>query len=124
MVYGIYEYEFSSVLISQLVVSITMDGKWYTATTIRKRLRIERGVVTGTLSHLRQQGYLRRAKNPLNSGRPQHRTGEATYCYQWAGIIWENNAIDVKYGRPGNRERQIRYYQWQALPKAWREILG
>lgn len=120
---AIRESDFKPVLSTQLIVAIMSDGRWYTQTALRHRMKAYKGLVNHSLKSLRNAGYVRRARNPLNGGRPYHRDVPAGYCYQWTGIPWKNNQSDVHRRMNGNRERYLKWVSWRALPPEWRDIL-
>lgn len=112
------------VLTSELIVAIMMDGKWYSVTVLRKRLRLYRGIISGLVSQLRNQGYLRRALNPkynLHGKRPQP---VSKYLYQWTGVHWR---MDMH--RPTKLRQQqveagwLRYTRLKHHPKLLRKLL-
>lgn len=111
--------EFPVVLLSQLMVAVMSDGRWWTGRALKKRLKVYKGVITGTLDRLRRIGYVRRARNPkdpqvrITTGRWKH-TG-AQYVYQWTGRPWQNEFVTP--------EAYVRYVKSKRLPKAWRQLL-
>jgi hypothetical protein len=109
--------EFGVVLITELIMAIMADGRWYSATVLRKRIRpSSRGVITGTLAQLRRQGCVIRAKNPLDPGRAFHRQFETKFLYK-------ANSEQPRTARMILQEPFRVYLQTKTLPARWREVL-
>jgi hypothetical protein len=77
--------DFMPILRQQLIVEIMKDGRWWTATALRKRLRWQKGTITYGLDALRKKGHVRRAKNPTRLNEPFYQSPKAIYVYQWTG---------------------------------------
>ena len=113
------------VLITELMVALMMDGRWYSVTDLRYRLRLYRGVISGTVAQLRNQGYLRRALNPkydLHGKRPQ---AVSKYLYQWTGVHWRMDMRRVsKLQQEQTETGWLRYTRYKHFPRLLRKLIG
>lgn len=120
------DFEIKPVLLSQLIVAVVSDRRWYTITVIRRRIGLpmqDRGIIYGTVDRLRRLGFIRRAINPLYKGAPVWRHGPPKYVYQWTGLLWWNRAKGQPWQGTEYLAAQAHYIRFKHMSKPWRDLL-
>jgi hypothetical protein len=118
---GLGDSWFGLVSVIENMAVLMMDGKWYTQAKLVRRLGVHRGLVGRSLANLRAKGYIQRAKNPRNTGRPWHRDEVGAFVYRWVvGKVYQDNYFGT---RPDRKELVLRNYVFRHLPATWRRII-
>jgi len=112
--------EFDFVFTVELILAVLSDGRWYSSPVIRRRLKIYKGVASGTLNRLWRQGFVIRAPNPLWN--QSTRASNARFLYQATGKRWEHKQWDVIWWRGGNREKMKLCYALHHVRKSLRQL--